>query len=343
MRAAVLVKPAKIQIENCPRISPSTGEVEIEVSYVGICGSDLGRFEGHLTSPKPVIFGHEFSGRVSRWGEGVTGFRKEQPVTVAPLLNCGYCKYCLIGKGYLCEKRVRFGTDVDGAFRRFVSLRADRIYPLSEDRPLIHGALAEPLAVAMHAVHQAGSISGARVAVIGAGAIGLLIAIVASTYNAESITLIDIDASRIQLAKNLGFFGFNSLNTNPINSIQLQTGDTGIDVLFEASGSPMVGPYLLSMLAKMGTVVVVGRMEESIPINFDMLLMKEARLVSSRYFSLLDFQEAVGLIANGLPSLDLLIGGIQPFSNFLNNSGRQVMADARKSVRLVIDLGMEEE
>ena len=120
MRAAILRGPGKIRLVDKPELAPKPQQVQVAVSYVGICGSDLTRFDGRLPSPTPVVFGHEFSGRVHSLGEDVTGLAIGQSVTVAPLLNCGKCGYCLADKGYLCTERKRFGTDVDGALSDFI-------------------------------------------------------------------------------------------------------------------------------------------------------------------------------------------------------------------------------
>lgn len=336
LRAAALIKPGEIRLVDRLKRVPKPHEVEIAVRYVGICGSDIARFDGRLPSGKPAVFGHEFSGRIDAVGVDVAGFEIGRAVTVAPLLNCRKCPFCLADRGYLCADRVRFGTDVDGALCESVRVPSDRVFPLPEGVPLEHGALAEPLAVAVHAVRQVDKVDGARVVVLGGGAIGLLIAMVAHVWGAEQILVVDINPERVDLAVQLGFIGVDNRSSDPISYVLQHTENRGADIVFEASGSPDVGPYLLPMLAKLGVIVVVGRIEEPVPLSLDALILKEARLLTSRYFSLSDFRQAVDLITKGLVAVDPLIQERMPFRRLGEEQGRVLMDAARRAVRLMV-------
>jgi len=338
VRAAILVGPGEIQLCEAPEPHPASHEVKIAVSHVGICGSDLARFEGRLPKGEPIVFGHEFSGRVYELGSATQAFMPGQPVTVAPLLNCGHCAYCLRGQGYLCAERRRFGADVPGALSDFVCVPAERVFELPKSLSLEQGALAEPLAVALHAVHQAGDLSGAVIAVLGGGAIGLLIAQAAHALGVKTIMVIDIISERVELAQNLGFIGINACTTNVIHSVLQHSQQNGVDLLFEASGSSDVAQYFLPLLAKLGTIVVVGRIEDPVPIDLDRMLHKEARLVASRYFSIPDFQQAVNMIVDGDIAVNCMIQKRIPFSYLSEDQGRSAMSVARKSMRLIVDL-----
>jgi len=337
LKAAILTKPGKIILEERRNRPPAHGEVEIAVRFVAICGSDQARFAGRLGRGRPVVFGHEFSGRVSRVGAGVSGFAASQPVTAAPLLNCGTCRFCREGHEYLCPKRQIFGSQVDGALQERVCIRADRVFPLPNCVSLRDGALTEPLAVAVHAVRQAGQIDGRYVAVLGAGAIGLFIAQVARVMGASEILTLDIDSRRLGLAEKMGFDVVNSQVSDPVESVLTRTGGRGVDVLFEATGSPAVARYFLPLLAALGVIVVVGRVEQPVPLDLDAMLLKEARLVTSRYFSLADFRSGVDLLAAGSVSVDPLIQKVMPFDLLGENQGRCVMDAARQVVRLLIE------
>jgi 2-desacetyl-2-hydroxyethyl bacteriochlorophyllide A dehydrogenase len=322
-----------------PHLPPLSGEVEIQVAHVGICGSDLGRFESHLPSPKPAVFGHEFSGRVSALGPGVSGFNAGQAVTAAPLLNCGHCHFCQTDKGYLCGERIRFGSDVDGALREFVSIRADRVFALPADIPLVNGALAEPLAVAVHAIRQVRSLSGATVGVLGAGAIGLLVASVAQIRGADNILVFDINPDRVRLADELGYKGVDSRLSDPNHVVEDRTGNKGfLDIIFEATGSPKIGPLLLPLLSKSGEIVIIGRISTPVPLNLDSLMMKEGRILTSRYFSLSDFQHSVHLISSGSVVPSWFGRDRMAFGELEKEQGKYVMSTARKHIRLVLDL-----
>ena len=338
MRAAILSKPGEIQVTDLPEPIPGPGELKIAVRRVGICGSDLARFEGHLPQKRAVVFGHEFSGRVVAWGAGVTSYTPGQPVTVAPLLNCGHCEYCKQDKGYLCPERIRFGADVSGAMQEFVCVPAERAYLLPAQLPLEYGAVAEPLAVALHAIHQVETTKGLDAAILGGGAIGLLIALGVRAMGATTVSLVDILPERVALAEQLGFQGILANAADPVEVVLQITGGQGVQILFEASGSPHTAGYFLPMLASQGTIVVVGRVHKPVALDLDALLMKEAQLVTSRYFSLADFAQAVDMIASGTIDVRPLIQKTMKLSDLEQDHGRMVMQAARKSIRLMIDL-----
>ena len=338
MRAAILAKPGVIRLADHPRNSPNTGEIEIEVKFVGICGSDLARYEGHMPTPEGFVFGHEFSGLISRLGDGVEGFVPDQPVTVAPLLTCGVCQYCRSDKGYLCEKRVRFGTNADGALQEYVNFRSNRVFPLSEKIPLQYGALAEPLAVSIHAIRQAGNVEGKSVLIFGSGAIGLLAGEAARVEGAKRVILIDINAERVAFAKERGFFSINGTQEDPlVRSIELTEGQ-GADVILEATGSMKVSAVLIPALAKLGKIVIVGLVKEPVPINLMDLLMKEGQIRTSRYFSLMDFQQAINYINDGILDVAPYCQEEISFSKFGEENGSLVMRKGREAIRLFVNM-----
>jgi (R,R)-butanediol dehydrogenase/meso-butanediol dehydrogenase/diacetyl reductase len=307
------------------------------VSYVAVCGSDQARFEGRLETDKPVVFGHEFSGRVSDVGSRVEGLEVGEAVTVAPLLNCGECRFCLTGHEYLCPERRIFGSEVDGAMQAYVCIRADRVFSLPKGVSLQEGALAEPLAVAVHAGRQAGMVEGRGVVTLGAGAIGLLIAQVARARGARDVVMLDVVPGRLRLADELGFATVNGERCDPVGAVREQIGGRGADVLFEATGSPAVADYFLPMLAPLGVIVVVGRVEDPVPLDLDQMLLKEARLVTSRYFTVADFRRGLDLLAAEQVSLTPLVQQVMPFERLREGEGEVVMGAARQVVRLLIE------
>lgn len=333
MKAAILARPGEITLVERAMCHPGPGEIGIAVSNVGICGSDLARFDGRMPVRKPVVFGHELSGQVTALGDGVTGIQVGQPVSVAPLLSCGACRLCQTGHEHLCPERRIFGDQVDGALQEHLCMPDKCVHPLPEHVSLPEGALVEPLAVAVHAVHQADEVKDRRVGVLGAGAIGLLIAQVAHARGAEEVVAIDILAERLRMAEKLGCTTvINSKQVDPIAALP-----DGLDVLFEATGSPGVAHFLVPMLATQGIIVVVGRMEEPVALDLDSMLLKEAQIRTSRYFTLADFQNAVDLLGSGAVSVAALIQSFMSFNRLAQEKGKVIMDAARRVVRLLIE------
>jgi 2-desacetyl-2-hydroxyethyl bacteriochlorophyllide A dehydrogenase len=298
------------------------------VHYVALCGSDQVRFwKDTPISGNPVVIGHEFSGQVTALGAGVKAPDIGQLVAVAPLLNCGSCSLCLRGRSNLCPQRRGFGRDVDGALQEYVIVRADRVYSLPARVSAREAALVEPIAVACHAVHRARKESGDNVLVLGAGAIGLLIAQVWRAQGRGPIAITDIDERRLAVAAALGI---PTWNDGPAQS--------AIDTIFEATGSPAAFANWLPALAPTGQAIIVGKLEQQVGIDWVDLLRKEAKIITSRYFSLADFTEAIRLLADSLVSVSPLIGSMVPFERLGEQNGRTVMSEARDVVRLLIEL-----
>ncbi|MGQ9494016.1 MAG: zinc-dependent alcohol dehydrogenase [Anaerolineae bacterium] len=340
-RAAVLLKPGKIAIVEQPACQPGFGEVEVSVRFVGICGSDLARFAGRIPVGKEVVLGHELSGRVSALGVGMYGWQIGQAVTVAPLLNCGQCDLCLNGHEQLCPQRRIFGGEVDGALRERICVPSNRVFPLPMHLRLEEGAMVEPLAVAVHAVRQACESGGldydSIVTVLGAGAIGLLIAQVVRLQGVTKILVADTNPARLQLANEFEFTVMNPGVCDPVGSMLEHTKGHGSDVLFEATGSPAVARYFTPMLAARGTIVVVGHMEQPVSLDLEALLLKEGRLLTSRYFTIGDFEQAVEMLAERSISVAPLIQRVVPFECLGERQGALVMDAARQVVRLLIE------
>lgn len=325
MKSAVFVGQQKIQIEHRPIPVPELDEAVIQVEFVAICGSDQARFwDSSEFSQEPVVFGHEFSGRIVSAPLG-TGLQAGQPVTIAPLFNCGECEFCRAGMENMCPKRRRFGVSVDGALQEYVCIPTNRIYPLPTNISLETGALIEPLAVAYHTVRQAGIHQGETALVLGAGAIGLLIAQVWRALGFGTAMVIDIDTKRLAVAEQLGI---------PI--WKKDPEESNIHTIFEATGSAQAFSKWLPALAPRGKAIVVSKLEDPVTIDWLDLLRKEGGIITSRYFSLVDFENSIDLVEKEIIQLTELIGQIVPFQKLSGNYGVDVMTLAKDAVRLVV-------
>jgi L-iditol 2-dehydrogenase len=323
--------PERIYIEERAIPRPGPGEVLVRVHCVAICGSDQDRFWGRERSTSgAVVMGHEFSGRVAALGVGVTGPAVGQWATVAPLLNCGECALCLRGRPNLCAQRRAFGRDVDGALQDYAAVRADRVYPLPPNVSPGEGALVEPLAVACHAVRRAGIEPQGNTLVLGAGAIGLLIAQVWRTLGGGPVAVVDLDESRLGMAAELSILRWTGTPGGP-----------SIDTLFEATGSPEAFADWLPALAPGGQAVVVGKLKQPVAMEWVSLLRKEIEITTSRYFTLADFEQAMQLLRVGQVRVSPLIGRTVPFRRLGERAGRTVMAEARQVIRLLVELHEE--
>ena len=244
MLAAVLHGAKDIRVESraVPGLAP--GMVLLSVRCTGICGSDSHYFEhgycGPFVPTRPFILGHELTADVLAVGEGVTRPTVGARVTVNPPRACGTCEYCKGGRPNLCRGTIMLGSasttpPTDGALAEYVTVRADQCHELPGEIDDGSGAMMEPLAVALHAVKRAGSVSGKRVLVMGGGPIGLLVGMTARAFGAAPVALSDIVDARRKTALDLGAdVALDPAANTLLEQVKDLTGD-GFEVIFEAS------------------------------------------------------------------------------------------------------------
>lgn len=196
--------------------APDAGEVELQIAYCGICGSDLHEYqdgphaipnaEAHPISGcrAPLTLGHEFCGVISAIGAGVTGLEIGDRVAVEPEYRCGECRYCREGQYNLCESMGFIGLMGDGGFAERALVPAYMLHRLPENVSLRQAAVLEPAAVALHALRRSSLMPGQRCVVFGLGPIGLLLVILARLRGVEDITAIDVSPERLALAGEFG-------------------------------------------------------------------------------------------------------------------------------------------
>lgn len=329
VRAAVMMAPYQIRAAEREIKRPGPGEVELQVGYVTICGSDQEAYKGDSSIfDFPVVFGHEFSAQVLRIGNGVDHLQEGQWVGVAPLFSCGHCSFCRTGSNQLCKQRIIFGATTDGALRDRLVMPAETIYPLPVGVSPPEGALGEPLAVAMHAVNQAGhNLEGANVIISGAGAIGLLIAFIVEQRGADEILLLEIDDKRQDFSQVQGF-----QTAHPDNA-----PSSTADCLFIATGASEAIAAIPELLAPLGTAVIVGTISAA-ELDWFHLLLKEGTVATSRYFTLDDYQQAIQLLGTPGFKAKALIQGQAAFEELFIDDGQKVMNRARQVMRLLIEM-----
>ena len=177
MLQQVMTAPGVIEFNEVPVPEVKPGQVLVKIQKIGICGSDIHVYHGkHPFTKYPVTQGHEVSGEIAQIGQGVEGFSVGQKVTIQPQVVCGKCYPCRHGKYNLCEELKVMGFQTTGVASHYFAVDAQKVTPLPEDMSFDEGAMIEPLAVAVHAIRQAGDVAGLKIAVLGAGPIGILVA-----------------------------------------------------------------------------------------------------------------------------------------------------------------------
>ena len=289
MRAVVVHGPNDLRVDQRPDPVPGEGEVLIAMEWGGVCGSDLSYWRhggsGTAVLRHPLVLGHEVAGRIAGIGAGVTGYEVGERVTVHPaeLVGDGRLPDRIAGRTNLYPAIRYFGSaafdpHTDGGFSELRVVRADQLRRLPDGVSTEHGALAEPLAVAMHAVNRAGDVRGRDVVVNGAGPIGALVVAAAKYRGAASVVAADLADSSLQVAAAMGADEVRNL----------AAGDTlpeDAELVFEASGAPAALGGVLRATARGGTVVQVGNLPgTAVPAVLGDLVTREITWIGAYRF-----------------------------------------------------------
>lgn len=308
MRVAEYAGNSQFLVTECPATAPGPGQVQIAVAYVGICGTDLHIRHGHMDArvsiPSPI--GHEMSGVIEAVGEGVTGLEVGDAVTVMPLQWCGSCPACLAGNRHVCQRLVFVGIDSAGAMQQLWTVDQSIVVPLPSGLDLDIGALAEPLAVAVHDVNRGRVVAGERVLVVGGGPIGLLISLVASSRGAD-VLISEPNAFRRALAERLGLRAVDPLSADVLELVDSWTDGAGADVAFEVSGVVQGLTAATHALRVRGRLVVVAIHSQPVSADLFRVFWRELELIGARVYERPDFEQAVSLLADGrIPARQLI-------------------------------------
>ena len=299
MRALVYHGPKDMTVENWPLPSPAPGQVRLRTAFVGICGSDVHGWLG-ITGRRtpPMVMGHELSGIVDALGEGVTGWKIGDRVTVQPTFSCGSCDYCKEGLNNICPTREFMGAlSCNGAFMDAFCVPAENLCKLPDNVSLETGALIEPFAVAYRGVRHAGDISGKTVMICGAGTIGLMVLKVCKMLGAKTIVIVDLSDDRLALAKQHGA----DVLINGKSDIGAELTARGIrdqiDIAIEAVGVSPTVQQTVDFVKTRGRIIWIGNSAPMVSLNMQTVVTKELNIQGSYIYTDADFRECVRLLS----------------------------------------------
>jgi (R,R)-butanediol dehydrogenase/meso-butanediol dehydrogenase/diacetyl reductase len=296
MKAAVYHGPLDVRIEEVPEPGPlGPDEVLLAPLMGSLCGTDVTEFVAgpkmiplHKAHPVsghqgPVILGHEFVGIVQAVGSAVTGLRVGQQVVPGAGMWCGTCPPCLAGRTNICERYVLYGIHTHGGLAERVKVPARMCVAVPETCSNEAAALAQPCAVAIHAVGRSGIEPGQSVALFGVGGIGsfLLAALLARTNGDLSLIIVDRDERKQHLTERLGASSSTFIKADELTEkvIRNLTAGRGVDLAIEASGSPVAVQRALSAVRRGGTLLQVGIPAGLVPLPLGQVVPREVAIV----------------------------------------------------------------
>src|ERR1700730_11622022 len=339
MRAVVIHAPKDLRIDSFPDPAPGAGEVRVKIANGGICGSDLHYYHhggfGTVRIQQPMALGHEISGVVAAVGTGVTQLAPGMRVAVNPSRPCGVCIHCREGMRNQCLDMRFMGSamrypHVQGGFREHVTVDAAQAIPIADKLSLAEAAMAEPLAVCLHAAHQAGALMGKRVLVTGCGPIGALAVLVARYAGAAEIVATDVADAPLSVARALGASRGVNVSTEVAALDPWRAGKGTFDVLFEASGNQAALRLALDLLRPGAVIVQLGLGGEmTLPINS--IVAKELQLRGTFRFDP-EFELALRLMGEGRIDVKPLITASLPFDSAVD--AFELASDRSKSMKV---------
>jgi L-idonate 5-dehydrogenase len=341
MKSIVIHAAKDLRLEESQPGEPGAGEVQIALATGGICGSDLHYFNnggfGAIKLREPMVLGHEVSGHIVKLGAGVENLSVGQLVAVSPSRPCYACEYCQQGKHNQCLNMRFYGSampfpHIQGAFRQVLVANASQCAPADGLSPA-EAAMAEPLAVCLHATRQAGEMLGKRVLITGCGPIGLLSVLAARRAGAAEIVATDLSDFTLDLArKNGADLGINMVNS-PEQLTEYQAGKGHFDVLYECSGAAPALAAGIAALRPGGVIVQLG-LGGDMSLPMMAITAKELQLRGSFRFHR-EFFTGVELMQKGLIDAKPLISHTLPLEQA--EDAFTLASDRSQSMKVHID------
>jgi L-iditol 2-dehydrogenase len=339
MKQATMTAPGQIDVHEAPVPAPGPGEVLLRIQCIGVCGSDIHVYHGkHPLTSYPVVQGHEFSAVFEAAGPGVTGLTPGAKVTAMPQIVCGECAPCRRGDYHICDRLKVQGFQAPGCAQELWVTSAASIVPLPAAFTFEQGALVEPAAVAVHAVGRAGRMDGRRVAVLGAGPIGNLVAQTARSAGAH-VLITDLSDYRLEIARRCGIDAASNAKTETLAQSSARVfGKDGFDIAFECVGVEATIVSAVDSIQKGGTIVVVGVFGEKPSVNLALVQDRELNLRGTLMYQRRDYERAVELIASGGILAGPLVTKHFSLDDYLE-AYRFIDAFGEKTMKVIIDVG----
>src|SRR3954463_7038732 len=340
--AATLFGPEDLRMIEHPLDKLADGMVRICFGAGGICGSDMHYFRhartGDFVVKSPLVLGHEISGEVVEISGSAANLKVGDRVAVNPSRWGGHCVACREGRPNLCENIYFMGSasktpHMQGGFANYFDAVPAQCVKIPDHVSYSAAALAEPLAVCLHAVARAGSIEGRRGIIFGAGPIGLLTMLAARLAGASEVAVVDVAQAPLAFAERLGADNVVDISggDEPLKAL---AAERGYDVAFEVSGTAAGLASAIGTVRRGGTVVQIGNLPGgAMPVPANAVMAKELDLKGTFRFGR-EYEEAVALIVSDKVDVLKLVTAERPLSDA--PSAFLLALDRSQSVKVVL-------
>lgn len=340
----VMEAPKKIIFREVEIPEPNAGQVLVKIKKIGICGSDIHVYHGtHPFTSYPITQGHEVSAQIVELGDGVTGFEVGQKVTIEPQVFCGECHPCTHGKYNLCEELKVMGFQTTGTASEYFAVDASKVTLLPENLTYNEGAMIEPLAVTVHAAKRFQDIAGAKVAILGCGPIGILLAQSCKALGAKEVMITDISDYRLELAKSCGVdYTVNTKEKDFGDAMVECFGRDKADVIYDCAGNDITMGQAIKYARKGSTIILVAVFGKMASVDLAVLNDHELDLDTSMMYRHEDYVDAIRLVSEGKIRLKPLMSRHFAFKDY--SSAYEYIDDNRETtMKILIDVDPTEE
>lgn len=340
MKTIVAHGPKDLRIEERDAPQPGPGEVLIRMAAGGICGSDLHYYNhggfGTVRLKEPMILGHEVAGWIEALGAGVEGLAPGQLVAVSPSRPCGDCAYCREGSQNHCLNMRFYGSampfpHIQGAFREVLVADASQC-AVADGLSPAQAAMAEPLAVVLHAAKRAGDLAGKRVLVTGCGPIGMLAIMVARMAGALEVVATDVAGFTLDMATKIGADATHNVAERPDALAGFGALKGHFDVLFECSGVAAALGAAIPAMRPGGIIMQLG-LGGDMTLPVQAMTARELELRGSfRFHS--EFFTAVAMMRAGRLDVSPLVTRVMPLDEAV--AAFELASDRNRAIKVQI-------
>jgi 2-desacetyl-2-hydroxyethyl bacteriochlorophyllide A dehydrogenase len=313
MKAAVLVEPKRIRIQDVEDPVAGDSQVLVKLRNCGICTLEQRLYRGDLKIYYPIIPGHEASGEIVEVGPRVIGdFSPGMRVALDLVTRCGQCYYCRTGRSNLCANRFKPGQQVLGGFGEYIAVDGPQVFPIPAGLTFQEAAFSEPVACCIRSLKKLQVTLGENVLIVGAGPMGLMHLQVARCMGAR-VFVSDPDVKRLEVAKRLGAFAAIDPSKADLKEvIRSETDGVGVDACVVTSPAQAALSSGMSVLAKGGRLNIYTSYLEEMPVPMDANTVhrNESLITGSEGRTELDFHQAVKLLGYGMIDVKPLISKV---------------------------------
>ena len=348
MKAMVYHGNKDLRLESVPDPSPGPGEVRLRVDYCGICATDI---EEYLYGPKfissdapnrltgkkmPVITGHEITATVDEMGQGVADLGAGDRAVIYGVLTCGQCWWCTNQLNVQCSKMGAVGFAIDGGLAEYMVWPASQVIKLPDNVSSEEAALVEPSSVALQAVGRSRLQPGERVAILGAGTIGILAMQVAKAKGAR-VFAVDVRRMSLELASELGADATINADTTDVDqALRDLTDGMGPDVVIDAAGGRDTPARAVDWVRTGGRVVLVAIYTTKAEFDFNSVVSTATEIIGSIAYAQQDVEEAVRMISAGTLKTAPLVSEKIGLEDVIGKGFARMMAPSKDVFRILV-------